>query len=99
MKRFPILGLLLLVPALSLLTLTACSEKKTDEKGAGKDGGGKDKEKDNKGGGAAVKIKAPTDAVIKGKVKLTGDRPKIEDIEALMKFKDPTEQAFCKQGD
>jgi hypothetical protein len=95
MKRFPLLGAFLLLPAVALLVLTACSDKAKD----GKTGDPTVKPGPDNKGVVKEKYKGPTDGNIMGTVKLSGAAPTIEDIKALQEFKDAKEKAFCMGGD
>jgi hypothetical protein len=89
MNRFPFIGLVLLIPAMSLLILTACFDI---------DGKGTDPVA-NKGKEAAkIKYKGETEGAIKGIVKLKGDMPKIADVKAIAEMKGK-EKAICEAGD
>lgn len=89
MKRFPVLGVLLLIPAMSLAYLTGCREANDDKPAppAPVGGGGK--------GGAKSQIKAPGNGVIKGVVSFDGDAPKAEDEPEIPRHEDA---AICLAG-
>jgi hypothetical protein len=86
MRRFPILGVLLLIPALVFLGMTGCSDKKTP---ATKTTGADPKTTNNKGDGKTVKITAATDGTVAGVVKFDGEAPAIKLIvDEIKKNKD-----------
>src|SRR5438552_1912948 len=89
MKRFPILGLLLLIPALGMFSVVGC-KKDDPDKDKGAQNGGK-----NGALKAAVDITTPTDAIVKGVVTFKGDPPKaVED----KRIKDHKEGPACLAG-
>jgi hypothetical protein len=98
MQRFPILGVLLLIPALVLFGAVGCSPKGGD-KGDAKDKGDKgtaekgDKPKEKEKTSA---ITTPLDATVKGVVKFSGKPPERKEIPALLKHKDAP---ACMKGD
>ena len=89
MKRFPILGSLLLIPAIALLALTGCPGPKV--------------ETDKKDPTPAVppktttktKIKTPTDGKFAGTVTFKGEKPAMPLIDAIAKHQ---EKAICEAG-
>jgi hypothetical protein len=94
MRKSPILGIVLLIPAFALFTMVGCSkdgkgEKKADVVAA---------DNDKKGGGdeATVPLDKPTDATIKGYVKYKGEAPKMKVDDRIMKHKD--DGAKCMEG-
>jgi hypothetical protein len=95
MKRFPFVGVVLLIPALSLLILTACSDKKAP---TGTTAADKTTTPTGDNKGAKVKYKGETEGTIKGTVKIKGEAPKMEDIKALLEMKGG-EKAICEAGD
>jgi len=100
MKRTYFLGSLLLVPvlALALLAVPGCTKGKDDSRGgdAANSGGEKDKTPKEKEGGKSEALEAKaTDAVIKGKVVLAGDPPKMPPIKGIEEHKD---KPICHEG-
>jgi len=102
MKRYQLLGSLLLIPALALatVTLTGCTKPTETGKEKDKDGqaSGKEKEKDKDGGGSkdnTVALEAKTDGVIKGKVVYDGTPPKMPFIDAM---KEHADKNVCLAG-
>lgn len=93
MNRFPFIGVALLVPAMALLVLTACSDKK-DDKGKTTPTPVDNKEKTV----VKVKYQGATDGTISGTIKLKGDAPMINDIAAIGKMENAAEKAVCQQG-
>jgi hypothetical protein len=106
MKRFPILGGLLIIPAALMLVAVGCNTggPKGADKGAaadkGKDkGGDKGGEKGGDKGGAKGKnepITTPLEATVSGTVKFKGKAPERVDVKALLEHKDAD---ACKKGD
>jgi plastocyanin len=97
MKRFPILGVLLLIPALALFGVIGCTNKKEDgsKDGAAKDGA-KEKGKDGATAkGAAEEITTVTDGTVKGVVIFDGTPPKQEVNKAIAAHK---EGPACMKG-
>jgi hypothetical protein len=94
MKRFPIIGALLLIPALALFLMVGCTSG-TKDKDKDKDKQGADgKDKDNKDKDKTVKeIAAPGKATVKGVVKYKGTPPTAEDEPEIAKHK--TDAALC----
>lgn len=95
MKRFPIVGFLLLIPALALLGTVGCSTKK-EEKGtpapaANADGKGKDeKEKPGK----KAEITTALDATISGIVKFKGTPPEVK-VDPRIAAHEDAKKGFC----
>ena len=96
MKRFPILGVLLLIPALLLVGLVGCTSSKDKDKdkdkttvvtGGEKTGGKKTKET----------ITTALDATVTGTVKFKGKAPEMKPIDALLKHTDY--KAVCSKGE
>jgi hypothetical protein len=88
MKRFPIVGSLLLIPALAMFTMVGCTKSEPVAKKDGKapvTDGHKDVEK-------LTEITTPTDGTIKGVVKFVGTPPPDEEQTAM---KDHKDAAFC----
>jgi hypothetical protein len=81
MKRFPILASLLLFPALALMVMVGCNEKKPVPPPA--NGGGKVDE-----GTKSVAITAATDGTVKGTVKIKGDPPEMKEEDRILKHED-----------
>lgn len=97
MRRFPLIGTLLLIPGLVLLIAVGCSPPATNKDKDKKDGSvaatdGKDKDK----GGKKAEITTATTATIKGTVKLKGKAPEPKVIDAIAKH---TDKDFCLKGD
>jgi hypothetical protein len=100
MKRFPILGVLLLIPALILFGAVGCTTKDSGSKTTDKtvvETDKSDKEKSDKVKGAAKDITTPLDATVKGVVKYKGTPPERKEIAAVAQNKQdgPT----CMKGD
>ncbi len=96
MKRFPILGVLLLIPALMLFGAVGCTDKnkgteKTDAKEKTGEKGDKDKTTVKK-----QDITTPLEATVKGVVKYKGKPPERKDIAAIKEHKDGPN---CMKGD
>jgi hypothetical protein len=92
MKRFPILGFLLLVPALALFAVVGCNPdkgKKNEDGKAGGDAAKDDKEKKK----TSVEIETPRDATVKGVVKLKGKAPEVKIDPRIAKH--DTDAKFC----
>jgi len=89
MRRFPIVGVLLLIPAMMLPLMVGCDKGKDTTKS--QNGGDHQKKKD----GVTVDITAPTDAVVKGVVKYKGPafEPELEPG-----IKGHKEEALCMKG-
>lgn len=90
MKRFPVMGVLLLIPALALVLLTGCpaTPPAPSPSPPVKPGG------DKGDGGKAEKITAPTDGAVTGVVKFDGDAPK----GAVVVKKDHSDAKECLAG-
>jgi hypothetical protein len=96
MKRFPIIGFLLLVPALALFAVIGCqptdkNKKDADGKAGGGDAGAKDDKKDK-----AVAIETALDATVKGVVKLNGTVPEMKIDPRIAKH--GSDSTFCLSG-
>jgi hypothetical protein len=81
MKRFPIFGFLLLIPAVALLWATGCKEHKTESAASATPS-------PTGPAPAKVALKGPQDAVLTGTVKISGARPEIEEEGAIQKYAD-----------
>jgi len=92
MRRFPLLGILMLIPAFSLVFLVGCpapDAKDKDKKPAVPvTGDGKVKDKKKGGGGAGVEMTADTDGTIKGVIKFKGKEPELKPLDAMAKHGD-----------
>ena len=100
MKRIPVLGILLLIPALMLFGMVGCTTKDGGKDKAGKDGVASDKGAD-KGGdkdkqGKKTPIATALDATVTGTVKLKGKAPEMPKIAAIAKHGDAK---VCLMGD
>src|SRR5205809_115963 len=93
MKRFPFLGVCLLLPALALLVLTGCPGPKPVDPAPGTNGG------DGKVAGPKDKLKGAAIGTVKGIVKLSGDAPKRDELDPIKKMTEPKEKAICMSGD
>ena len=99
MKRFPILGVLLLIPAILLFGVVGCTSKSGDkDKGTGDKGVAADKggDKGDKDKGAKAAIKGALEATVTGTVKIKGKAPEMMKITALSKHGDAK---ICAMGD
>src|SRR5262245_10597625 len=95
MRRYASLAMMLSVPAFMALTmLSGCAggEEKKPDAGQGE----RKPRSKTKTGGALAELEAPTDGVIKGRVVLEGEAPKIEAIKAMAEHAD---KAVCLAGD
>ena len=102
MRRFPISGLLMLLPAFALVFLVGCpppatNKDKDKDKVAVAADAGKDKDKttDKGKGGAAVEITTETDGTVKGVVKFDGVPPEPKPLKAIGENKDAP---MCMKG-
>ena len=95
MKRFPILGVLLLIPALTLFGVVGCN--KDGAKDAVTKGGATEKEKTTEGGTpkAAEELTTTTDGTVKGVVIFDGAPPAAEVNKAIAGHK---EGPACMKG-
>jgi hypothetical protein len=93
MKRFPMIGILLLIPALALTVFVGCT------KDGAKDGKTTTESKTTdgtKGGGPTKEITTATSATVKGTVKLKGEAPAMKPIAKLPEHND---KDHCMKGD
>src|SRR5260370_74540 len=90
MRRFPVVGILLLLPALALPLMIGCTKEPAKVTPA-------DGEKEKKAG-AAVEIKAPTDAVVKGVVKYKGEAFEAPTLAELVGPNPHKEAPLCMKG-
>ena len=95
MKRFPILGFLLLVPAFALFAMIGCNTDKGKKNEDGRAGGDAVKADDKKKE-KAVEIETPRKATVKGVVKLKGTAPKAEIDPRIAKH--GSDATFCSSG-
>src|SRR5271166_4784254 len=95
MKRFPILGFLLLVPAIGMFGVIGCNTDKGAKDAAPKAGGGDAAKQDEKKPSKAVEITTALEGTVKGIVKLKGTAPKAEEDPRI---KDHKEAPFCLSG-
>jgi len=96
MKRFPVVGVLLLVPALGLVLMIGCSSapkdgKSSDNKGKAGDSASTDSAKPK----GETKTIAPGNAVVKGVVSYDGTPPEKKPLPALLAHKDKDQ---CLEG-
>lgn len=108
MKRFPILGALLLIPAVMLFGMVGCTSKdgggkdKAGEKGAekgpekGDKSGGKGDDKGGKTSGKKTDITTALEASVTGTVKAKGKAPEMKALDAIAKHADAK---VCGMGD
>jgi hypothetical protein len=94
MKRFPILGFLLLVPAIALFGVIGCNPDK-GKSPTPTPSGGEPTRPAEKTGGKAVEITTALDATVKGIVKLKGSAP-TEELDP--RINDHKEKDFCLSG-
>ena len=92
MKRFSVIGIFLLIPALSLFVAGGC-DKAEKEKKVAQDGKDAKDNKDNKGSGAKSGLKAG-EGVVKGLVSFDGTAPKAEKEPGIDKL-DAKEKPNC----
>jgi hypothetical protein len=91
MKRFPIIGAMLLMPALGLLLLVGCTNTKKDDKTTPADSS-----KQNQGGDKTlVKLKGATEGKISGTVKIKGEKPEMKPQPGIEKHGD---KDYCLAG-
>ena len=88
MKRFPILGILFLIPAIALLALAGCQNQKDKTTNP-------TTSPDPTKAVAKTKITAPTDGKITGIVKLKGDKPDMSVNPDIAKH---LEKGICEAG-
>lgn len=93
MKRFPVLGILLLIPAIALLVLVGCGGG--DKKTTGGTPTAPTGKTDNKT--ALEELKGEPKGIVKGKVSFKGDPPALEDLPDL-KAEKAADKAFCLKG-
>jgi hypothetical protein len=94
MKRFPILGTLLLFPAVAMFSMVGCNKDATTPAAKTTTVAAKTTEPTGDGG-AAKEIKAPTDGLVKGFVKFDGAPPIAKDDVEMKKHK---EGPLCEAG-
>ena len=95
MKRFPILGVLLLIPALTMFGVVGCTKKDDGGKDAVAKDGAKEKDKDGTASKGPEEITTATDATVKGVVMYDGTPPTPELNKAIAEHK---EGPACMKG-
>ena len=97
MKRFPLVGILLLLPALALFVAVGCDKAGTKDKDGKPADGTKDQGKD-KGADKKEPLKVG-DATFKGTVKFKGTPPETKMEGGIEKMTDAKEKALCLAGE